>query len=133
MTRVALLSQPLTEVIGTAVAVIILWIRAQEALRPNPTFNGEMLITFMIPVMRLLPPFKALSQTPTTAQQSLAAAERLFEVLDRPTETQNDRGTRVIERFERAVEFQNVSFAYDTEPVLDDISFVAPKGVTSPS
>ena len=45
-------------------------------------------------VMRLLPPLKQLSQTPTTAQQSLAAAERLFEVLDQPTEQQRDRGTR---------------------------------------
>ena len=40
----------------------------------------------MILVMRLLPPLKQLSQVPTTAQQSLAAAERLFEVLDEPTE-----------------------------------------------
>lgn len=128
MTRVSLLSQPFTEVIGTTVAVIILWIGAQEALEPNATFTSEMLITFMIFVMRLLPPFKALSQTPTTAQQSLAAAERLFDVLDRPTEQQKDRGTRVVTGFEHAVEFEDVTFAYDDEPVLQDISFVAPKG-----
>lgn len=128
MTRVSLLSQPLTEIIGTSVAVIILWIGAQDALKPDPTFTGEMLITFMIFVMRLLPPFKSLSQTPTTAQQSLAAAERLFDVLDRPTEPQKDRGTRVVSSFERSVEFDAVTFAYDDQPVLEDISFTAPKG-----
>jgi subfamily B ATP-binding cassette protein MsbA len=79
-------------------------------------------------VMRLLPPLKQLSQAPTTAQQSLAAAERLFEVLDEPTEEQVDRGTRTITSFNRAVEFDNVSFAYDTEPVIRDVSFTAKKG-----
>ncbi len=128
MTRVALLSQPLTEIIGTTIAVIILWIGAQEALKPNPTFDGATLITFMIMVMRLLPPLKQLSQTPTTAQQSFAAAERLFDVFDRPTEDQTDRGTRVVSSFERSVEFDDVSFAYDDEPVLRDISFQARKG-----
>ena len=54
--------------------------------RAYAAMDGATLITFMILVMRLLPPLKQLSQTPTTAQQSLAAAERLFDVLDQPTE-----------------------------------------------
>ena len=86
------------------------------------------LIVFMMMVMRLLPPLKQISQAPTTAQQAIAAAERLFDVIDRPTEAQMDRGTRTITAFDRAVEFQNVSFAYDDEPVLRDVSFVARRG-----
>ena len=76
MTRVSLLSQPLTEIIGTSIAVLILWIGAREVLSGGgAAMDGATLITFMILVMRLLPPLKQLSQTPTTAQQSLAAAE----------------------------------------------------------
>jgi subfamily B ATP-binding cassette protein MsbA len=78
--------------------------------------------------MRLLPPLKQISQTPTTAQQALAAAERLFDVLDEPTEQQTDRGTRTIAGFERAIVFDDVTFAYETDPVLEDIGFTAPKG-----
>jgi ATP-binding cassette, subfamily B, bacterial MsbA len=128
MVRVALLSQPLTEIIGTAVAVIILWIGAQEALKPKPSIDGAMLITFMILVMRLLPPFKALSQTPTTAQQSFAAAERLFDVLDRPSEQQSDSGTRVVGELAQGIAFEQVGFSYGDEPVLRDVTFTAPKG-----
>jgi subfamily B ATP-binding cassette protein MsbA len=84
------------------------------------------LITFMILVMRLLPPLKQLSQAPTAAQQSFAAAERLFDVLDRQLEP--DRGTERIESFRGSVEFEKVSFAYDGEPVLQDISFTARRG-----
>jgi len=125
--RVSALSQPLTEVIGMAIAVLILWIGAIDVLT-GVGMDAASLIVFMTLVMTLLPPLKQLSQAPTTAQQSLAAAERLFEVLDEPTEQELDRGTRAIKTFERSVEFDDVSFAYDTEPVLSDITFDAPKG-----
>lgn len=128
ITRVAFLSSPLTELIGTSIAVLILWIGAQQALGGAGGLDGAELITFMIIVMRLLPPLKQLSQMPTTAQQSLAAAERLFDVLDRPTEVQLDRGTAVVDGFRSGIEFDRVSFAYETEPVLQDISFVARRG-----
>jgi ATP-binding cassette, subfamily B, bacterial MsbA len=127
ITRVAFLSQPLTELIGTAIAVLVLWIGAQQVFQGG-RMDGAQLITFMIIVMRLLPPLKQLSQMPTVAQQSLAAAERLFAVLDQPTETQLDRGTRVADGFREGIEFERVTFAYDQEPVLQDISFRARRG-----
>ncbi|MDE3150605.1 MAG: ATP-binding cassette domain-containing protein [Gemmatimonadota bacterium] len=128
--RMAVLSQPLTEVIGTSVAVVILWIGAREVLAPvgTPAIDGATLITFMILVMRLLPPLKQLSQMPTTAQQSMAAAERLFGVLDQPTEPETDRGRAVVRTFKDHVEFDHVTFAYDDEPVLTDVSLTARKG-----
>lgn len=128
ITRVSLLSQPLTEIIGTSIAVVILWIGAQAVIRPNSGLDAATLITFMILVMQLLPPLKQLSQTQTTAQQAMAAAERLFDVLDRETESASDRGTRVLDRFEGSIEYEGVTFAYETEPVLRDISFRAAKG-----
>jgi ATP-binding cassette, subfamily B, bacterial MsbA len=125
--RVSALSQPLTEIIGMAIAVMVLWIGALDVLG-NRGMDGASLIVFMTLVMRLLQPIKQAFQVPTLAQQALASAERLFDVLDRSTETQTDRGTRVVSTFDRAVEFDDVSFAYGNEPVLENISFVAPKG-----
>jgi subfamily B ATP-binding cassette protein MsbA len=127
-TRVSLLSQPMTEIIGTGVAVVILWIGASEVLRPGAALTGGALITFMILVMRLLPPLKALSQMRTSAEQSLAAAERLFDVLERPTEQQMDRGTHRVSTVERAITFEGVGFAYEQDPVLSDITFEARRG-----
>jgi subfamily B ATP-binding cassette protein MsbA len=125
--RVSALSQPLTEVIGMAIAVLILWIGAIDVLSGRG-MDAASLIVFMTLVMTLLPPLKQLSQAPTTAQQSLAAAERLFDLLDEPTEEALDRGTKVVTTFEHSVEFEDVSFAYETEQVLTDIAFDAPKG-----
>jgi subfamily B ATP-binding cassette protein MsbA len=127
VTRVAALAQPITETVGTAIAVLILWIGAREVL-VDRSLGGAALITFLILVMRLLQPLKQLSQVPTAAQQSFAAAERLFEVLDLPTEAALDRGTRDVTGFAEAVAFDDVSFVYDREPVLSNVSFTARRG-----
>jgi ATP-binding cassette, subfamily B, bacterial MsbA len=129
VTRIAALAQPITETVGTAIAVAILWIGAVEVL-VDGALTGAALITFLILVMRMLQPLKQLSQVPTTAQQSLAAAERLFETLDTPTETARDRGTRQVAEFRSAVTFEGVSFAYEpgAAPVLADVSFTARRG-----
>jgi subfamily B ATP-binding cassette protein MsbA len=127
ITRVAFLAQPITEFLGTLVAVAILWIGARMVL-VSGTLQSAQLITFLVIVMRLLQPMKQLSQIPTVAQQALAASDRLFEVLDSPTEPMTDKGTRDVDGFHDTVVFENVSFAYEAEPVLSDISFTARKG-----
>jgi subfamily B ATP-binding cassette protein MsbA len=127
ITRVAFLSQPITEFLGTLVAVAILWIGARMVLVGH-TLQSAQLITFLVIVMRLLQPLKQLSQVPTTAQQALAASDRLFEILDAKTELMTDTGIRTVDGFHDAVVFENVSFAYESEPVLIDVDFTARKG-----
>jgi len=130
MTRVAALgalSQPLTEVAGTAIAVLVLWIGAQQVL-VDRTLDGADLIAFLVIVLRMLQPLKQLSQVPSTAQASMASAERLFDVLDERTEANADRGTVHVTALTDGVRFDQVSFTYGDDAVLADISLYAPKG-----
>ena len=126
VTRLSVLAQPVTETLGMFIAVAILWVGARMV--DNGSMDGATLIAFLLLVMRTLQPLKQISQVPATAQQSLSAAERIFEVLDTPTEASLDRGTIAPAKFERALEFERVSFAYETDPVLSDVSLVAAKG-----
>src|SRR5215203_671225 len=98
--RISFLAQPVTETIGTLIAIAILWVGARQVL-VSGTLTGANLIAFLILVMRMLQPLKQLSQVPTTAQQALAAADRVFDILDAPTEASLDRGTIAPARFER--------------------------------
>ena len=125
--RLALLSQPITETMATTITVLLLWYGATLVLDAR-VLQALAFLVFLTLVMRMLGPLKALSQLPTVAQSSLAAADRLFEVLDVPTEIEADRGTRTIERFEREMVFDDVSFAYEADPVLSNVSFAARKG-----
>jgi len=125
--RLALLSQPITETMATVLTVLLLWYGATLVLDAR-VLQASAFLVFLTLVMRMLGPLKALSQLPTVAQSSLAAADRLFEVLDVPTEIAADRGTRTLERFDREIVFDDVSFAYEAEPVLSNVSFTARKG-----
>jgi ATP-binding cassette, subfamily B, bacterial MsbA len=127
LTRLALLAPPITEIIGTLIAVLILWIGAWQVLSTG-SMTGATLLAFLTLVLRLLQPLKQLSQMRTTAQASLASAERLFEILDSPAEFQLDRGTRDTAQFERDLRFEGVSFSYGDAPVLKDIDLTARKG-----
>jgi subfamily B ATP-binding cassette protein MsbA len=90
--------------------------------------SGADLIAFLLYALRMLQPVKALSQLPTTAQSSFAAAERIFEILDSPSEAQTDKGTRGVATFDKEIAFEDVSFSYGDGPVLSHVSFVARKG-----
>jgi subfamily B ATP-binding cassette protein MsbA len=128
MTRLALVAPPVTEIVGTLIAVLVLWIGALQVLQSG-TMTGATLLAFLTLVLRLLQPLKQLSQMRTTAQSSLASAERLFEILDSPAEFQRDSGTRDKATFERDLRFENVSFAYEEDaPVLSGIDLIARKG-----
>jgi subfamily B ATP-binding cassette protein MsbA len=127
VSRYALLSQPVTEIAGASAAMIVLYVGATEVF-VDRTMRGSDLVTFLLFVMRLLQPLKQLSQIPTTAQASLAAADRLFEVLDEPTEAQRDTGIRAPARFDETIAFSNVGFTYGDAPVLSDVSFSARRG-----
>lgn len=130
MARVALVAQPITETLGTGITVLLLWIGAQMVLGTPKTLQASQFLVFLTFVMRLLQPLKQLSQIPAVAQNAFASAERLFDVLDHPTEQSLDRGTRAVDDLREAIEFDRVSFAYETgqEPVLSDITFTARKG-----
>ena len=127
LTRLSQLAGPVTEVIGTTVATALLWLGARQVLVEH-AMSGADLIAFLLYALRMLQPIKQLSQLPTTAQSSFAAAERLFEILDAPSESQTDSGTRDVAEFEREIAFEDVSFAYSDAPVLSHVSFRAKKG-----
>lgn len=127
--RLSQLSGPVTETLGTFTAVAILWFGAFLVLEEQSLQPAE-LIVFLVWVMRLLQPLKQLSQVQPAAQQSLASAERVFEILDAPAETATDRGTVTSPTFAGALAFEEVAFAYDNNaiPALQHVSFTAAKG-----
>lgn len=130
LTRLALTAQPLTETLGMLIALLVLWIGGREVL-VDQSMSGADLITFLLYVMRLLQPLKQLTIIPANAQASLAAAERIFTIIDTPAEYEQDRGDREMAGFTKDILFENVSFSYDGRSencVLKDVSFKAARG-----
>jgi ATP-binding cassette subfamily B protein len=73
-------------------------------------------------------PISNLAQLFNTVQQGIAGAERVFDLIDEPSEYEED-GIVPVTKLNGHVQFQHVNFAYETDkPVLHDISFEADAG-----
>ena len=66
----------------------------------------------------------------TEAQQAIAAARRIFDVMDREREITDLPGASPLPPFEREIRFEGVTFAYDGDRVLDGIDLVIRRGET---
>src|SRR5229473_386693 len=102
--RYALLTSPVSEVFAGAVVVAIFAVGTRLALGQASTLSPEVLIAF------------------------IAAADRVFEVLDLASE-EGDRPGEVPARFEQRIEYQGVSFSYNGQaPVLEGVDFEVRRG-----
>lgn len=128
ITRTRNLASPLTEFLGTLVAVGILWFGGQQVLA-GKMLTPEAFIGFLVIVFSLMQPIKELSSVHNRIQEAMAAAERIFEVLDLQPAIQNAANPVTVDAFQEAIEFREVSFSYGRgEPVLQDISISIHKG-----
>src|SRR2546425_13144646 len=73
-------------------------------------------------------PVKSVANYPTTMAGALAAADRVFEVLDLASE-EGDRPGEEPARFQQRIEYRGVSFSYNgPAPVLDGVDFEVRRG-----
>jgi len=119
---------PLMELLGGAAVIALVWYGSQQIAR-NELTTGEF-ATFIVAAFMMYTPVKKLSRVTGSLQQAIAAAERIFQVMDTHSEVKERPDAGVLQTPRFAIEFQNVAFAYDdrpTKPILRDVSFrVAP-------
>lgn len=88
------------------------------------------IIAFSLALIMMYEPVKKLSGIHLQIQQSMAAAERIFDLLDAPLTVTDHPGARTFDGQVREVSFDRVSFAYEAgSPVLKEIDLVVPAGM----
>ncbi len=80
------------------------------------------LITFAAALVMMYRPVKQISRVHLTLQQSAAAADRIFEVLDTENTVTDRPGAKTFEGPVESIRFENVSFGYEESPILDGIN-----------
>jgi len=89
------------------------------------------IVAFIVYVRRFYEPIRSLAQLYTQLQSALAAAERIFELVDTEPELTDAPDAVEMPPIEGRVEFDSVSFQYEEAvPVLQDVSLVAEPGQT---
>ena len=110
-------------VMGLAAVLILGGIVIREYGLTAADFGG-----FLAAVGLMVHPVKRLTKAYNVLQESLAAAERVFHLMDLDARLPDAPDPVRLERFEQGIEFRHVSFAYDSLTVLTDVSFTASKG-----
>ena len=124
------LASPISEFLGITVVAGLLLMGGSMVLKEDSTLSPSLFITFIILFSRVLQPAKAISNALTSIQRGIASAERIFTITDAKPEITEKADAVDIAEFKQGLEFENVSFAYENEPVLQDISFKLSKGKT---
>jgi subfamily B ATP-binding cassette protein MsbA len=123
------LAGPLSEVMGIITIAVLLWYGGSLVL-VDKSLDGAVFLVFMGLAYNILTPAKAISKASYAVKNGIAAAERVFEVLDQ--ENTVDTKVDAVEKtdFTNKVTIENINFRYGDENVLKNFSITVPKGKT---
>lgn len=128
--RKAYLASPLSEFLATIVVMVLMFFGARLALSGTGNMTPDRLITFIVIFSQIIPPAKNITTAYFNIQKGMASIDRLNEVLEADEKIIEKPDAISVTGFKESVEFRNVWFSYNSEPVLKDISFTVKKGQT---
>lgn len=129
------LASPMSEFMGIVVIAILLWyggnmVLVEKFASGEPILEGSKFLAYMGLAYNILTPAKAISKASYQVKSGLAAAERVFEVLEVENTITNKENAIVKETFTEKISIENINFGYAEENVLKNFSLEIPKGKT---
>ena len=129
------LSSPMSEFMGIVVIAILLWyggnmVLVEKFADGTPLLEGSKFLAYMGLAYNILTPAKAISKAYFQVKTGLAAAERVFDVLEVENKIVDKKEALVKTEFTDSITIENVNFRYEDENVLKNFSLVVPKGKT---
>ncbi|MBI4356197.1 MAG: ABC transporter ATP-binding protein [Candidatus Omnitrophica bacterium] len=117
---------PLTELVGAVGGACFLWIGGRGVIAGE--YSLGVFLVFLGSLLSLIHPFKRLSQLNAINQQALAAAERIFQMLDAQSKIVEPPQAAELPALREAITFDHVWFSYQDAPVLHDITLTVRRG-----
>lgn len=123
-------ASPISETLTVGILAFVLWFGGKMVLSGEGSLTADMFIGFVAIFTQLIPPAKAFSTAFGRMQKGLISLGRIEEVLNSEEKIVEMPNAKPIPSFNDAIEFRNVSFSYQDEPVLKQINLRIPKGKT---
>jgi subfamily B ATP-binding cassette protein MsbA len=124
------LASPMSEFLGSATIISILWVGGSEVLSKTSSLQSEEFFGYIVLFYTVLNPIKLITTSYYSIQKGEASAERIMQILH--TENSIKDLPNAIHKvdFTDEISFQNISFKYKKEYVLQDFSLTIKKGQT---
>lgn len=123
------LAGPFSEFLGIITIAILLWYGGRLVLI-DQVIEGTTFIGFMALAYGILTPAKAISKASYRVKNGVAAADRVFEILQNQNLMTDAKNAKSITNFKQSLKLDNVSFKYGDDYVLKNFSMVVNKGET---
>ncbi len=120
------LSSPIMEFLAGLGIAFIIWFGGSRVVQG--TYSAGTFVAFLAAVLMLYDPVKKLSGLNNAIQQGLAAADRVFDILETKSDIIEHKNPVEIKIEPHRVTFQNVSFKYDEVMVLKNIDLDVKEG-----
>jgi subfamily B ATP-binding cassette protein MsbA len=124
--RIRALSHPLIELMGGVGVAVIIWVGGYSVVKGDTTPGT--FFSFLAALALLYAPVRDLNKVNLEIQEGLAAATRVFELLDKVPAIQDTNGSISLPPISKGIEFRNVTFRYEDKPVLKDITLTVRMG-----
>ena len=130
MARKNQLATPVSEFLGITMVAITLWFGGYLVLSEQSSLEASEFIGYIVIFVQVMNPVKSISKAYSNLQRGIVAGDRVFEIIDSHSEIQDLADAQPLDGFDEALELKNVSFAYDTKQVLQNINLRVQKGQT---
>ncbi|AWM12858.1 antibiotic ABC transporter ATP-binding protein [Flavobacterium sediminis] len=123
------LASPMSEFLGIVTIAVLLWYGGNLVL-VEKTLAGTVFLPFMGLAYNILTPAKAISKASYQVKNGIAAAQRVFEILEQENTIDSKENALVKDTFDKSITIENINFRYGDENVLKNFSLEVPKGKT---
>lgn len=122
------LASPLSEVMGITLVMIILVFGGMNVMRPNSSLTPELFITYIALFTQIINPAKNFSTAFSNYRRGLSAMDRMREILNADELILEEKDALPVHSFESGLTIDHLSFSYDQQEILHDITISVPKG-----
>ncbi|MCX8038603.1 MAG: ABC transporter ATP-binding protein/permease [Candidatus Sumerlaeia bacterium] len=121
-------ASPLMEVVGAVTGAVVMLIGGHLILTGRMEFST--LMVYLITTSQFYTPLRKLSRINNTIQTGRVSADRILEMLQIEPQMTESPNALPLDRIRHSIAFRNVSFSYEDQLVLNDVSFEVPVGKT---
>ncbi len=125
------LAHPVSEFLGTTLIIIVLWYGGKLILSGESSLDAAGFIGYLVFFYNIINPAKAFSTALYSVEKGLASMERIDRILFTETNIVEKEDALEVNEFKQSIRYKNVSFSYNTTPVLKEISLDIEKGKNS--
>lgn len=124
------LASPLSEFLSVVVVTIVLWYGGKLVFTPGNNLDAAAFLVYLGLFSQLMPPAKSITQAYYNIQKGAASLDRITYVLNEPEVIEQKPDAIKKKDFHDKIEYRDVSFRYEKDPVLSHFSLTVPKGRT---